>query len=144
MTRPVRHTAHEMRNAAEIAQRLGVRVTLEDDGAILFSPSWSRSEGGQVPIEKDDPPQYVYFMECQRTRLIKIGISFAPYHRRNQLSYSWIYPIKIIHIERGWRNEEREYHQRFADYRETGEWFRNEGDLAAFLQTLERNTEIEK
>lgn len=38
MTRPVRHTRHEIRNAAEVARDLRVAVRLEKDGAITFLP----------------------------------------------------------------------------------------------------------
>lgn len=39
MTRPVRHTIREMENAARLAEKYGLSVRLEPDGAITFSPS---------------------------------------------------------------------------------------------------------
>jgi len=38
MTRPLRHTRPEIRNAAEMAREYGLAVRLEKDGAITFLP----------------------------------------------------------------------------------------------------------
>ena len=38
MTKPLRHTTHEIKAAAKAAVDLGVTVRLEKDGAITFMP----------------------------------------------------------------------------------------------------------
>jgi hypothetical protein len=42
--------------------------------------------------------------------------------------------LELVKVVRGGVDIERGFHQQFAHLRETGEWFRIEGDLATFLE----------
>jgi hypothetical protein len=42
-------------------------------------------------------------------------------------------PVKLYALLEGWAKEEQTLHQRFAEYRLQGEWFRREGELAAWI-----------
>lgn len=48
MTKPLRHTTHEIKTAASIAAELNISVRLESDGAITFIPANHRQETNRL------------------------------------------------------------------------------------------------
>lgn len=54
MTKPLRHTKHEIEQAARMARELGVVVRLETDGAITFLPE---DHAPQLDITPNTPPK---------------------------------------------------------------------------------------
>lgn len=62
---------------------------------------------------------------------VKIGRSRNPVKRINHLQTFSPVPLKALFILEG--DRERELHQRFAQYRTSGEWFRVSGELKEFI-----------
>lgn len=80
---------------------------------------------------------HLYFMHCPTTGLVKIGVSNDVQRRRNQVSLASGLPVEILHvIPNGGYELESKLHGRYRALRETGEWFRREGDLAAYLEQI--------
>lgn len=63
----------------------------------------------------------VYFMRCGEK--VKIGISFDPERRREELQRMNADELTIIHTEPGGKEREKELHLKFEDFRSHGEWF---------------------
>lgn len=79
-------------------------------------------------------PGRVYFIEGGG--LLKIGYTVDPVYRmRNLVAMSPVPLNKIAEIP-GTPDDEKALHKQFAEYRAHGEWFRIEGALAAYIQTL--------
>jgi hypothetical protein len=89
-----------------------------------------------------DPPtkflpgvEYVYFMQCQDTSLIKIGYSNDVERRLSDLRQST--RITLLNVTPGGRILEQRLHQYFANYREYKEWFRPAQPLLDFIFSLD-------
>lgn len=78
---------------------------------------------------------FVYFVTAGP--FLKIGkTSGAPDSRIKELQTGCPFPMQLVaHLPGGLRKE-RELHRKFDEYRAHGEWFRHEGRLAAFVQSL--------
>jgi excisionase family DNA binding protein len=79
----------------------------------------------------------VYFAEDTRGR-IKIGFSLHPNQRRHELAKGGVGRVRILAAIPGDKRVELMMHMRFAEQHEAAEWFRCEGDLAAFVATLKQ------
>lgn len=77
---------------------------------------------------------WVYFLSAGS--FIKIGYATDVVTRIRGLETGSPVAITLLHKERGNMEDEARYHKRFADLRERGEWFRNEGDLAAHIASV--------
>lgn len=78
----------------------------------------------------------VYFIVEPASRSVKIGSAICPESRLQSLQTSNPNALVLIGTKEGGSAQEKEYHRRFDAYRirPDGEWFRLEGDLAAFLR----------
>ena len=91
------------------------------------------------------PERYVYFIECEG--YVKIGMSGNPERRLKSLQVSGngtyapklidLTTAKIIAVEDGGPERERELHQRFDSSRYTGEWFTKTPELMAYIDSLD-------
>lgn len=79
----------------------------------------------------------VYFIRAEGSGLAKIGFAVEPWKRLSKIQSDCPWPVTMAGIEPGNVAREAELHQRFAAYRERGEWFREEGDLAEYLKGFE-------
>lgn len=70
---------------------------------------------------KSDGPGFVYFV--RRDNRVKIGFTIQPQKRFRALEMMGGSRFDDIVVRPGSRSVEGEYHRRFADHRETGEWF---------------------
>jgi hypothetical protein len=77
---------------------------------------------------------YTYFAWGQRYHLIKIGRSFEPTRRRNELSNIHRQGIEIVATVRG--DFEKAYHNHFEAHRFKGEWFEPHPDILAEIARL--------
>lgn len=68
---------------------------------------------------------------------IKIGISVNVTERLAGLQTGAPEKIVLYAVLDGWAAEEAALHKRFAHYRLNGEWFRNEGELAEWLRSIQ-------
>ncbi len=87
-----------------------------------------------------DERKQPYFIQNEKTRLIKIGHSCNPLVRCRKLqtgSDGTLWIVGLLSPDDGWT--ERSLHFRFADHRARGEWFNPAIQLRAFIveNTLE-------
>ena len=79
----------------------------------------------------------VYFIGAYRG-LIKIGVAKDVQARLRALQTGSAVRLYIMATTPGSYALERHYHARFAEYREHGEWFRRNPDMAAEIRRLKR------
>jgi hypothetical protein len=77
---------------------------------------------------------YVYFIGGGDW--IKIGFAKNVSRRLEALRTTCPFPLTVLASLPGTAKRERELQNRFAAYRLSGEWFRFDGDLKAFVETL--------
>lgn len=79
--------------------------------------------------EFDDLGEVVYYIRIGNR--VKIGTSTNLRQRLADLN-----PEEVMALERGGRTVEMRRHRQFASLRTHGEWFRLEGELAQFIESL--------
>lgn len=89
-----------------------------------------------VPNFKRSPNQ-IYFLQCQTTKLIKIGITNNVKNRVTDIQVSCPTKLVLIGSVPGHRSFEYSLHQRFADARVRGEWFSPVPELLEFIKARE-------
>jgi hypothetical protein len=77
---------------------------------------------------------YVYFIGGGDW--VKIGFAKNISRRLEALRTTCPFPLAVLASFPGSEKRERELHNRFSGYRLSGEWFRFEGELKAFVETL--------
>lgn len=80
----------------------------------------------------------VYFAEAKAVGLIKIGYSTDVAHRIRHLRAETGHDLVLLATFRGDVGDERRIHNRFADSRSHGEWFRSTPALLAYIDELAR------
>ena len=81
----------------------------------------------------------VYFIRAANDRgPVKIGWSSQPIGRLNDLQVSHGHELKILSVIEGTRVDEKALHERFAGFRQRGEWFRVAGAFKTYLRALPR------
>lgn len=69
---------------------------------------------------------------------VKIGFTLKPiWERLARLQTAAPEPLAVLAMRTGPQAEERCLQSRFSSYRTHGEWFRHEGDLAVYIQSLQ-------
>ena len=81
---------------------------------------------------------YVYFMWAANA--IKIGFSVDPTGRAAALQTGSPLDIRLILAVRKHKKYERDLHRRFRELRVSGEWFRPDPVLLAFIENLQHET----
>lgn len=80
---------------------------------------------------------YVYFIQGQSTRLVKIGITSGNvYSRLATIQANSPDTLKLLKAVKGDSKYESELHKRFASVRSHGEWFYPSRGLMAFIEGL--------
>jgi hypothetical protein len=80
----------------------------------------------------------IYFTQDTQTKAIKIGYSKDPKKRRSGLQSATPNTLLLLGMIHGGLEHERAYHEKFAEYRIQGEWFK--GDiLPAVLEIIAKN-----
>jgi hypothetical protein len=78
--------------------------------------------------------QSVYFVKAETMGLVKIGVTQIPAVRMRAMQTNSPDRLSLIGtLEDRTGALERDLHARFAKHRSHGEWFRHEGELAAFI-----------
>jgi hypothetical protein len=128
-----------------------INEMLHDDGQAGFMiGSWStarrifgkRETGEKVgpkpkPIMPDGPSGTVYFIRSGQTRRVKIGFTTHIGNRLNGLKHPLLGKMKVLATIPGTYKTENALHKQFKDYHIDGEWFRLEGELAAYIKSLQ-------
>ena len=78
-----------------------------------------------------DAPSHVYFIYSAGR--VKIGFSTRWQGRVDEVCQGCGHESELILVMPGDRKMERDYHTLFSASRETGEWFRLDGDVRRFL-----------
>lgn len=98
----------------------------------MWEHRWSHEE---QPEKIDDRP--VYFVKANHSHLVKIGVSENPASRFKGLQAASPEPLTLLGVtEGGGRELEKSLHERFADDRSHGEWFRKSIRLARTIEEL--------
>lgn len=83
---------------------------------------------------------YVYFFRAGNA--VKIGFTNNPAERSSKLQTACSERAFMVKFVKGTTRTEREFHQRFAEYRLNGEWFDLRGWLAKYLEMHFRPADI--
>lgn len=82
---------------------------------------------------------FVYFIRAVGTNLVKIGSAKHPRLRLDNLQVGCPHRLVIeAAIISTPQESESTFHRRFSKYHHRGEWFKREGDLESFLDSLQR------
>jgi hypothetical protein len=77
---------------------------------------------------------WVYFIRYSNGGDVKIGYSGDdPQRRLKILQTGCPDELTLIGVQRGTKGDEAELHERFAEYRKRGEWFRWNEKLAGYI-----------
>ena len=76
----------------------------------------------------------IYFVECES--FVKIGTTTDIERRLTALATTNPFECRLIGLIEGGRATERELHERFADFRHKGEWFRLTDVLSAEIVSI--------
>lgn len=131
-----------LKSAARIAAENGMRLTVKPDGTIVMEPADDEVKAyvdGQIyekPIGPRHPKTFVYFIECKKDEVVKIGYSQDPFNRLRHISRGAGPPLTMRYIRPGTRTCERILHKKFAEYRFDGEWFEVRGSLKEYIDRL--------
>jgi hypothetical protein len=124
----------------------GPRIRLpnpHDVGEAEFQRAYEMAVRGEAPVPTQRPRKlppylkdfgetgYVYFLRMGRA--VKIGFTRDVRKRMSAIQSSCPAPTEVLKVIPGVVNTERYFHEHFAEYRLSGEWFSLEGDLCAFL-----------
>lgn len=110
------------------AFNLAYQAALNGEGS--YTPETPARAPNQ-PVLTIGRPGYVYFMRMGNS--VKIGFSTDVGKRLKAIQTACPLPAKVIKIIPGSDQTERYFHHHFAAYRQSGEWFHLDGELAAFL-----------
>lgn len=88
------------------------------------------------PSEKTVRCPYVYFIYNRDEETIKIGKSVYPGSRLQELQRMTKSKLELLKCIKGGRQEEKEHHERFSDFRIHGEWFTYDGLLREYVESL--------
>lgn len=79
----------------------------------------------------------VYFIQAERTNMVKIGFSTNVAKRLRSLQTACSTKVRLLVAIPGNREAERAYHEQFSRSREQGEWFRPTADILAEVSRLQ-------
>lgn len=82
------------------------------------------------------PEMLVYFIRNGHKGAVKIGVTANLSGRLSALSHPMMKELKLLGTIEGGYGAEKEMHKRFAEYRIKGEWFKFEGKLKEFVESL--------
>jgi excisionase family DNA binding protein len=126
---PARHVRELIRRHGIPFTRCGRTVKLRADQLAALAERMDHSDvKAEVPIQAKT---YIYFIRYDQ--FVKIGISTEPHRRMEALQTGNTTKLELLLCFLGDKQSEAELHHRFRTYREKGEWFRIDGDLADFL-----------
>ena len=81
-------------------------------------------------------PIFIYFVQCQMTKMVKIGYARDPLARLSSMQTGSPTPLKMLTIIPGDRFKEKQMHARFKNCYSHGEWFSPSPELMAYIDEL--------
>lgn len=82
---------------------------------------------------------YVYFLQAEVTRFVKIGFSQNPKNRIHGIKTACPEELAVLYIHEGDENLELAIHRSFKEDHHRGEWFRPSRGLLEFIKDLGEN-----
>jgi len=110
------------------------RKDLEDEWMATETSRCANEAEEQFSSQPDDDRPVYFIGDVDGD--IKIGVSGKPHERLRTLQINHPGTLSILALTTGGRDAEREYHQRFAEYRRRGEWFERHPDILAEIERL--------
>ncbi len=93
---------------------------------------------GVIPITNENG--CVYFIKSEKTDEIKIGYTSGEVKNRlRSLQTGHPYKLKILATLSGTRDDERSLHEKFANSRLKGEWFKSHPDLLDIISIIRKS-----
>ena len=89
------------------------------------------------PTSKAPRESCVYFIECVGHSLVKIGVATNVVQRLTDLKCACPFELRILATIPGSFDDEGRLHSQFSGYHVRGEWFRLEGEVAAFVEGVQ-------
>lgn len=89
---------------------------------VNVAQSWIDAADERLDINPDEF-ECVYFLHAIGTDLVKIGWTRCLPDRMRQLATACPFPLRLIAVATGGKDEERRFHKGFGPYRHNGEWF---------------------
>jgi hypothetical protein len=80
--------------------------------------------------------RYVYFIENELNKEIKIGVTSNIENRLKQISIMVNAPVTLLKYIDGNEQTEKELHNKFSKYRLHGEWFKPDKELILYILQL--------
>lgn len=96
----------------------------------------TNAKGGRPVKGKKPRVRYVYFIQRGNKREVKIGSAYGVKSRFGSLKTASPDDLRLIGVLAGDDKTEREMHAKFKAYWIRREWFKLEGELAAFVKAL--------
>lgn len=81
---------------------------------------------------------YVYFIEMERPRLIKIGYASDVDERLSNLQTACPFELSVLDVFIGTKEDERVLHKMLKPHRYRREWFRPTDDVFDLMEDLEQ------
>ncbi len=78
----------------------------------------------------------IYFVRAKDSGHVKIGYSATPHSRFSKMRSDSASELEVVVVIEGDLTDETALHKRFAELRERGEWFRDDGSLTAHMDRL--------
>lgn len=95
---------------------------------------WVRIVNDEPKYEGPPPDCIIYFVQCQQTKLVKIGYAKDPWMRLSNMQVGCPTYLKMVALVRKPKTYEAELHERFATHRHHGEWFNPDPELLALTK----------
>lgn len=80
----------------------------------------------------------VYFLRCDSSGLIKIGVSTNVAHRVSAIQSGSPTQMTLLATEEGGQEREKQLHDTYAEHRVRGEWYRPTDELLDYISDQEQ------
>lgn len=79
---------------------------------------------------------HVYFISCRDLNVVKIGFGDKPWIRLGQLQTAFPFPLNLEKTIDGTFETEKGLHNKFHNYRKSGEWFEFSDEIKDYIKTI--------
>jgi hypothetical protein len=109
------------------------KYLIERGSSVGYRPelaTWTDEELGDVPGYRC----WLYFVQCQTTKRVKIGISSDPVDRMKQMQQGCPTQLVILHKIKTRSGLEEILHAQFTKHRLHGEWFEFTDEIREYVE----------
>lgn len=123
--------------------RIGDRNPKQDSFTIQFDESELRKNLSVQDGETNSQLPFVYFIQSEKTDLVKIGQTLQPHQRLTALQTGSPDKLRILKVIHARENAEKLLHQHFESDKSHGEWFNPSQRLVNFIDSLQGLSDFE-